>query len=133
VEDDITQTQFLKAFPGIYTAWCYALLDCVEKVEDHMRLELEYCMKKLGWKRNVLLNAISRANTVVEGLDKEHTIKKGSAIAVKTTIVLLDLALLSLRASLSLSVSEPTTNSSAPAWICMTTTSMQSTLYFPST
>jgi hypothetical protein len=48
VEDDITQTQFLKAFPGIYTAWCYALLDCVEKLEDHMRLELEYCMKKLS-------------------------------------------------------------------------------------
>lgn len=73
VEDDITQTQFLKAFPSIYTAWCYAVIDCVEKGEENMRLELEYCMKKLGWKRNILLNAISRANTVVEDLDKDHT------------------------------------------------------------
>jgi hypothetical protein len=76
VDDDITQAQFLKAFPSIYTAWCYALLDCVEKVEEHMRLELEHCMKKLGWKRNVLLDAISRANTVVEGSDKEHHHKR---------------------------------------------------------
>jgi hypothetical protein len=75
-DDDITQAQFLKAFPRIYTAWCYALLDCVEKAEEHMRLELEHSMKKLGWKRSVLLNAISRANTVVEGSYKEHHHKR---------------------------------------------------------
>ncbi|KAF2132818.1 hypothetical protein P153DRAFT_174268 [Dothidotthia symphoricarpi CBS 119687] len=72
VEDDITQSQVLKALPGIYAAWCHALIDCVEKVEEYMQLELEYCVKRLGWQRNAFLNAISRANTLVEGSRREH-------------------------------------------------------------
>ncbi|KAH7401636.1 hypothetical protein BKA66DRAFT_585814 [Pyrenochaeta sp. MPI-SDFR-AT-0127] len=76
VEDDITQKQFLKALPELYTAWCHTLLDCVGKAEDYMRLELEVCIEKMGWKHDVLLSGVSCKNTFVEDFGRKNLLKR---------------------------------------------------------
>lgn len=71
VKDDITHRQYLQALPTIYTAWCHALLDCVGNVEAYMRLEVEQCLQRLGWSRDLLLNAVSQQNRPAKGHDEE--------------------------------------------------------------
>jgi hypothetical protein len=57
-EDNMPHAQFLQAQPNLYAAWCHAVLDAVEKIEDYMREELDSCMQQLGWTQHYLLNAL---------------------------------------------------------------------------
>lgn len=59
IEDHMSHRQFLQAQPNLYAAWCHALLDTVEKMEDYMREELDLCMQQLSWARNDLTSALS--------------------------------------------------------------------------
>ncbi|KAK7187424.1 hypothetical protein PSPO01_06654 [Paraphaeosphaeria sporulosa] len=64
-EDDMTYGAFLQAQPGIYADWCNAVLDAVDKLENHMREELELYMRQLCWTQDDLLNALSSTNAVI--------------------------------------------------------------------
>jgi hypothetical protein len=63
IEDYMPHRQFLQAQPNLYAAWCHAVLDAVEKVEDYMRQELDLCMRQLGWTRDDLISALSSTDT----------------------------------------------------------------------
>jgi hypothetical protein len=71
-KDDMTRRQYLQALPTIYSAWCHAILDCVENLEHYMRLEFEQYLRQLGWTRDVFLDAISYQNTTA------GSVKEGS-------------------------------------------------------
>jgi hypothetical protein len=62
-EDYMPHAQFLQAQPNLYTAWCHAVLDAVERLEDYMREELDSCMRQLGWTRHDLLSALADTNS----------------------------------------------------------------------
>jgi hypothetical protein len=66
-EDDIPHAQFVKALPEVYGAWCNALIRTVEKLGEYMQLELEHCVRELGWERHILLHAVSHAQTTGDG------------------------------------------------------------------
>lgn len=63
VKDDVTHRQYLKTLPTIYTAWCHALLHCIQNVEKYMRLELDQYLWQLGFTRDEFVDALSRHNT----------------------------------------------------------------------
>ncbi|KAF2032349.1 hypothetical protein EK21DRAFT_99003 [Setomelanomma holmii] len=73
VDDGMTHIQFLQALPKIYAAWCHAVLDSVERVEESMREELNQFLGQFGITGEVLLTAISRVNVTsassIEGRD----------------------------------------------------------------
>jgi hypothetical protein len=69
-KDGMTRREYLQALPTIYSAWCHAVLDCVENLEHYMRLELEQYLWQHGWTRETLLDAISYQNTTA-GSGKE--------------------------------------------------------------
>jgi hypothetical protein len=71
VQDDMTHRQYLQALPTVYSAWCHALLDCVENVEDYLQLELEECLQQLNWTRTHFLGAILHNNTMVGRKDEK--------------------------------------------------------------
>lgn len=62
-EGYMPRRQYLQAIPDIYAAWCHAVLDTVEKLEDYMRQELDLCMRQLGWTRDDLIGALSYTGT----------------------------------------------------------------------
>lgn len=60
--DNLSHKQFLQALPSIYSAWCRALLDCIQRVEYHLREELSTCMQQLNMTRDAFVEALSQAN-----------------------------------------------------------------------
>jgi succinate dehydrogenase hydrophobic anchor subunit len=62
IEDFMSHRQFLQAQPNLYAAWCHAVLDAVERIEDYMREELDLSMLQLGWTRDDLMKALSDAD-----------------------------------------------------------------------
>jgi hypothetical protein len=65
VQDYMTHRQYLQALPSVYTAWCQAVLECVENLESHMRSELKQCLLELGWTRARFLHAMSHTKTTI--------------------------------------------------------------------
>jgi hypothetical protein len=63
VEDHMPRRDYLKVQPSLYTAWCNAVLDAVEKLREYMRQELDLCMQQFGWARSDLISAISCTDT----------------------------------------------------------------------
>jgi hypothetical protein len=63
IHDHMTHKEHLQALPNIYTAWCQAVLECIENLENYMRLELKQCLLELGWNRDHFLGAISHTKT----------------------------------------------------------------------
>ncbi|KAH3964989.1 hypothetical protein HBI56_149970 [Parastagonospora nodorum] len=61
--DYMTHKQYMQALPSIYSAWCYAVLDCVETLERSMDMEFEKCLQQLGWSRQHFLDAMSHTHT----------------------------------------------------------------------
>jgi hypothetical protein len=59
IEDSMSHREFLQVQPSLYTAWCHAVLDAVEKIEVYMHEELDSSMQQLGWTRNDLIGALS--------------------------------------------------------------------------
>lgn len=71
-EDHMPHREFLRAQPNLYAAWCHAVLDAVEKVENYMRQELDLCMQQLGWTRVDLISALSDNNTVLPSANRQN-------------------------------------------------------------
>jgi hypothetical protein len=63
VQDYMTHKQYMQPLPIIYSAWCYAVLDCVETLERSMDMEFEKCLQRLGWNRQHFLDAMSYTHT----------------------------------------------------------------------
>jgi hypothetical protein len=63
VDDVMPHDQFVQALPNIYAAWCYAILDAVERLEAYMREELEQCLMQLSLTREAFLDAMSHSVT----------------------------------------------------------------------
>jgi hypothetical protein len=59
VQDHMTYKQYMQALPSIYSAWCHAVLECVENLKSYMQLELKQCLDELGWDRSRFLEAIT--------------------------------------------------------------------------
>lgn len=83
MEDNLTHKQFIQALPSIYAAWCRALLECIEKVELHMREELDLCMRELGMTRGAFVRALAQTNAVSPGTN-DHKLSKTSCTGCKT-------------------------------------------------
>jgi hypothetical protein len=64
MEDNLTHRQFLQALPSIYSAWCTALLDCIEQVKTYMREELDRFLCELGMAQGAFIRALTRANNL---------------------------------------------------------------------
>jgi hypothetical protein len=64
MEDNLTHRQFLQALPSIYSAWCTALLDCIEQVKTYMREELDRFLCQLGMAQGAFIRALTRANNL---------------------------------------------------------------------
>lgn len=64
MEDNLTHRQFLQALPSIYSAWCTALLDCIEQVKTYMREELDLFLCELGMAQGAFIRALTRANNL---------------------------------------------------------------------
>jgi hypothetical protein len=58
-EDYMPHRQFLQAQPNLYAAWCHAVLDAIENLEDYMRQDLDLFMRQLDWARDDLISALS--------------------------------------------------------------------------
>ncbi|KAJ4989675.1 hypothetical protein SVAN01_04892 [Stagonosporopsis vannaccii] len=63
MEDNLTHKQFLQALPSIYSAWCTALLDCIEQVKAHMREELDRYLCQLEMTRDAFVRALAQTRT----------------------------------------------------------------------
>jgi hypothetical protein len=72
IEDSMSHREFLQMQPNLYTAWCHAVLDAVEKIEVYMREELDSSMQQLGWTRNDLIGALSDKDVASLSSD-DHT------------------------------------------------------------
>lgn len=70
VQDYMTHKQYMQALPSIYSAWCYAVLDCVEKLERSMQMEFEQCLQQLGWNRQHFLSAMLHTHTATRIITK---------------------------------------------------------------
>lgn len=66
VDDDMPHRQFLQAIPGIYSAWCHAVIKTVEEVELHMREDLQDHLTKHAITREALLDKLSCVNTSLQ-------------------------------------------------------------------
>jgi hypothetical protein len=64
MEDNLTHKQFLQALPSIYSAWCTAVLDCIEQVKAHMREELDKYLCQLGMTRNAFVRALTHTRSI---------------------------------------------------------------------
>lgn len=67
ITDDLTYREYLQALPTLYSAWCQALLDCVERLEHYIQLEFEEYLNQQCWTRNEFVNAISERNVKAQG------------------------------------------------------------------
>jgi hypothetical protein len=64
IHTEVTHREYLQALPMIYSAWCHALLDCAENLENYIRLEWEESLEQLGCTRGDFLDTISAQNTI---------------------------------------------------------------------
>jgi hypothetical protein len=64
MEDNLTHRQFVQALPNIYSAWCNALLDCIEQVRAYLREELDGCLCQLGTTRHALIRALTQTKGI---------------------------------------------------------------------
>jgi len=64
MEDNLTHKQFLQALPSIYSAWCTAVLDCIEQVKAHMREELDKYLCQLGMTRDAFVRALTHTSSI---------------------------------------------------------------------
>ncbi|KAF3034602.1 hypothetical protein E8E12_004361 [Didymella heteroderae] len=64
MEDNLTHKQFLQALPSIYSAWCKALLECIEQVKAHMREELDRYLCQLGMTRDAFVWTLTHTKSI---------------------------------------------------------------------
>lgn len=72
MEDNLTHKQFLQALPSIYSAWCNAVLDCVEQVEAYMREELRGYLCQLGMTRGEFVDALIQTKSILHSTNIEN-------------------------------------------------------------
>ncbi|KAF7677303.1 hypothetical protein GT037_004162 [Alternaria burnsii] len=65
MEDNLTHKQFLQALPSIYSAWCNAVLDCVEQEEAYMREELHGYLCQLGMTRGEFVDTLIQTKSIL--------------------------------------------------------------------
>ncbi|KAH8722344.1 hypothetical protein GQ44DRAFT_741717 [Phaeosphaeriaceae sp. PMI808] len=58
-DDDVSRSQYLQTLPMIYSAWCHALLDCADNMEDYLREEFEQHLEQLRLTREGFLDTMS--------------------------------------------------------------------------
>jgi hypothetical protein len=64
MEDNLTHRQFLQALPTIYSAWCNAVLDCIEQVRAYMHEELDRYLCQLGITRHAFIHALTHTKGI---------------------------------------------------------------------
>jgi len=55
----MTRSQWMKACAPFYPEWCYALLSCIENLEDNLQSELTYVVGNLGGDLDTMFRAVS--------------------------------------------------------------------------
>jgi hypothetical protein len=73
IHTEVTHREYLQALPILYTAWCHAVLDCAENLEQYVRFEWDECLQQLGCTRGDLLDAMSIQNTAATSGDGYRT------------------------------------------------------------
>lgn len=67
MEDNLTHKQFLQALPSIYSAWCNAVLDCIEQLKAYLREELDRYLCQLGMTRRTFVRALTQTKRIPHG------------------------------------------------------------------
>jgi len=70
MEDNLTHKQYLQALPSIYSAWCSAVLDCIEQLEVYMREELDDYLCRMGMKRRTFVRVLTQTKDIPHGAGK---------------------------------------------------------------
>ena len=70
MEDNLTHKQFLQALPSIYSAWCHAVLDCIEQLKVYLREELDRYLCQLGMTRRTFVRVLTQAKHIPHGAGK---------------------------------------------------------------
>ncbi|KAI4937512.1 uncharacterized protein J4E92_002243 [Alternaria infectoria] len=70
MEDNLTHKEYLQALPSIYSAWCNAVLDCIEQLKVYMREELDDYLRRMGMKRRTFVRVLTHAKDIPHGAGK---------------------------------------------------------------
>ncbi|KAI4630290.1 hypothetical protein J4E80_001224 [Alternaria sp. BMP 0032] len=70
MEDNLTHKQFLQALPSIYSAWCNAVLDCIEQLKVYLREELDRYLCQLGITRKAFVGVLTQTKDIPHGAGK---------------------------------------------------------------
>ena len=70
MEDNLTHKQFLQALPSIYSAWCNAVLDCIEQLKAYLRKELDRYLRQLGMTQKTFVQVLTQTKDILHGAGK---------------------------------------------------------------
>ncbi|KAI4665460.1 uncharacterized protein J4E78_002921 [Alternaria triticimaculans] len=70
MEDVLTHKEYLKALPSIYSAWCNAVLDCIEQLKVYMREELDDCLRQMSMTRRTFVRVLTQSTDIPHGAEK---------------------------------------------------------------